>query len=636
MLERLRQNAGSLGIKIAFGIIIVVFIFSFGMGSFSDRKEPVVAYVGEEAVSAREFQKAYEDAVTAMRRENPGASAEELNTPVFKQAILNELVNTKLLLGAAHKMGVTVSPAELRAVISRIPAFQSASGAFDAAIYNNALSQNRTTPKAFEDELKDGQLIQKLQAFSIVASLVTEPEAKSLYQWARETVRIDTLAFPVKPFADQVTPTDAQLAAYYESAKDRFKEPARIRLEFLPITLAEVAATEKISDEELKKEYEAKAESFMHPAQVRAKHILLQVPENAPQEAADKALVEIKALQAQVKRGASFEALAKKFSQDPGSAAKGGELPWFSAGEMVKPFEDAAKALKPGQVSEPVRSQFGWHLIKLEAARPAGKIPFEEAVGEIRKRFAEERSSDRINEILDQSMDQIAAGVKLGKIAQGLGLATQKSEMLDMQAVQTIFGLKKEAAETLFALADGAGAKTPLSMEPSRGYLLAEKIEGTPETVLPLDKVKDQVVAAVKREEGRKLAVEKAKEVLAQLLSPESQASALAQHKAEIKTSAPLDRQAALLLTGGNPQMIQDIFSAAGQAWLQQPYELPESVVLARISERIPAPEADWEKEKRLWMGQGAGAFRQELFEALLKNLRATTKVEIVRQDLLN
>ncbi len=519
MLERLRQNAGSLGIKIAFGIIIVVFIFSFGMGSFSDRKEPVVAYVGEEGISAREFQKAYEDAVTAMRRQNPGASAEELNTPAFKQAILSQLVNTKLLLGAAKQMGVTVSPAELRAVISSIPAFQGTSGAFDPAIYKNALAQNRTTPKVFEGQLKDSQLIQKLQVFSMVASTVTEPEAKGLFQWARETVRIDTLAFPVKGFSDKVTPTDAQLSAYYESAKDRFKEPARIRLEFLPITVADLAVAEKISDADVKNQYEAGADSFKHPAQMHAKHILLQVPANAPQQASDKVLADLKGLQAQIKKGASFEALAKKFSQDPGSAAKGGELPWFAEGAMVPPFEAAAKALKPGQISEPVRTQFGWHLIKLEATRPAGKVPFEEAAMEIRKRLAEERASEKVNEILDQSMDQIAAGVKLAKIAQGLGLATQKSDMLDMQAVQAIFGLKKEAAETLFALADGAGAKTPLSMEPSRGYLLAEKIEGTPETVLPLDKVKDQIVAAVKRDEGRKQALEKAKEVLAQLTS---------------------------------------------------------------------------------------------------------------------
>lgn len=635
MLESLRQNAGSLGIKIAFGIIIVVFIFSFGMGSFSDRKEPVVAYVGEEAISAREFQKAYEDSVTAVRRQNPGASAEDLNTPEFKKAILNELVNTKLLLGAARTMGVTVSPAELRAVISSIPAFHGANGAFDTGIYKNALAQTRTTPKVFEDDLKLSQLIQKLQAFSMVASLVTEPEAKGLFQWARETVRLETLSFPVKGFADKVTPTDAQLSAYYESAKERFKEPARIRLEFLPITIAGLAASEKVSEADVKSRYEAGAESFKHPAQMHAKHILLPVPENAPQEIENKVLAEAKGLQAQLKKGASFEALAKKFSQDPGSAPKGGELPWFAEGVMVKPFEDAARALKPGQISEPVRTPFGWHLIKLEASRPAGKVPFEEAAVEIRKSLAEERASEKLNDILDQSMDQIAAGVKLAKIAQSFGLATQKSELLDMQAVQVIFGLKKEAAETLFALADGAGAKTPLSMEPARGYLLAEKIEGTPESVLPLDKVKDRVVAAVKLEEGRKLAMEKAKQVLAQLSGSDA-AAALAQHKAELKTSAPLDRQSAMLLTGGNPQMLQDIFAAADAAWLKQPYELPESVVLARISERIAAPEGDWDKEKRLWLGQGASAFRQELFGALLKNLRATTKVEIVRQDLLN
>jgi len=636
MLERLRQNAESWGIKIAFAIIIVVFVFYFGMGSFTEKKEPVVAYVGGDAISSREFQKAYEDAVTAMRRQNPGASAEELNTPQFKQAILAQLVNTKLLLGAANKMGITVSPAELRAVISSIPAFQGANNAFDPAIYKNALAQNHTTPARFEEELRSNQIIQKLQGYTAVSAMVTEGEAKGLFQWARETVRLDTLSFPVKTFADHVTPTDAQLTAYYDQNKDRFKEPARVRLEYLPITVADLAAAQKISDDDVKKQYEAGAETYKHPAQVHARHILLLVPASAPQEAADKALAQLKSIQAQLKKGASFEALAKKFSQDPGSATKGGELPWFAQGAMVKPFEDAAMALKPGQISEPVRTQYGWHLIKVEAVRPAGKVPFEEAAAEIKKRLAEERAGEKINEILDQSMDQIAAGVKLAKIAQGLGLETKKSDMLDMQTIQAVFGLKKEAAETLFALANGAGAKTPLSMEPARGYLLAEKIEGTPETILPLDKVKDKVVAEVKREEGRKQALEKAKAVLAELQSPEAQAKVLAQYKADYKTSGPLDRQSAIAVTGGNPQMLQDVFAAADKNWLKQPYELPEAVVVARLNERIPAPEDLWEKEKRGWLGQGAAAFRQEVFEALLKNLRATTKVEIVRQDLLN
>jgi len=636
MLERLRQNAESWGIKIAFAIIIVVFVFYFGMGNFTEKKEPVVAYVGGDAISAREFQKAYEDAVTAMRRQNPGASAEELNTPQFKQAVLTQLVNTKLLLGAAKKMGITVSPAELRSVISSIPAFQGPNGAFDAAVYKNALLQNHTTPARFEEELRSNQIIQKLQGYTAVSAMVSESEAKGLFQWARETVRLDTLSFPVKSFADQVKPTDAQLTAYYDQNKDRFKEPARIRLEYLPITVSDLASAQKISDEDVKKQYEAGAETYKHPTQVHARHILLLVPASAPQEAADKALAQMKTIQAQLKKGASFEALAKKFSQDPGSATKGGELPWFAQGAMVKPFEDAAMALKPGQISEPVRTQYGWHLIKVEAVRPAGKVPFDEAAPEIKKRLAEEKAGEKINELLDQSMDQIAAGVKLAKIAQGLGLETKKSDMLDMQTVQAVFGLKKEAAETLFALANGAGAKTPLSMEPARGYLLAEKIEGTPEAILPLDKVKDKVTAEVKREEGRKQALEKAKAVLAELQSPDAQAKVLAQYKADYKTSGPLDRQSAIAQTGGNPQMLQDVFAAADKNWLKQPYELPEAVVLARINERIPAPEETWEKEKRGWLGQGAAAFRQEVFEALLKNLRATTKVEIVRQDLLN
>lgn len=636
MLERLRQNAESWGIKIAFAIIIVVFVFYFGMGNFNEKKEPVVAYVGGEPISAREFQKAYEDAITAMRRQNPGISAEELNTPQFKQTILGQLVNTKLMLGAAKKMGITVSPAEMRAVISSIPAFKGAGGAFDPAIYKNALAQNHTTPARFEDELKTTQIIQKVQGYASISGLMTEPEAKGLFEWARETVRMDSVLFPVKGFADQVKPTEDQLKAHYEASKDRFKQPARIRLEYLPVTVAEVAASQKISDEDVKKQYEANAEAFKHPAQIHARHILLLVPASAPQEAADKTLKEIKDIQAQLKKGASFEALARKHSQDPGSAAKGGELPWFSQGAMVKPFEDAASALKPGQISEPVRTQYGWHLIKLEATRPAGKVSLEDAAADIRKRLAEEKASEKINEILDQSMDQIAAGVKLAKIAQGLGLAVKKSEMLDMQALQAQFGLKKEAAETLFALADGAGAKTPLAMEPARGYLLAEKIEGTPETVLPLDKVRDRVLAEVKAQEGRKLALQKAQEILAQLRDPAARDKALAGLKGQLKTSAPLDRQAAIAQTGGNPQLLQDLFSAADKDWFKQPYETPEGVLLVRMNERIPAPADAWEKEKGVWMAQGAQAFRQEIFNSLLQNLRSTAKIEIVRQDLVN
>ena len=636
MLETLRKNAGGWGIKIAFGIIIVVFVFAFGMGSFTDKKEPVVAYVGGEPISAREFQKALEDSITAMRRQNPGISAEELNTPQFKQAVLGQLVNTRLLLSAAAKMGITVSQAELRAIISSIPAFHNAQNTFDQAIYKTALAQNHATPTGFEAELKSNQIIQKLQGFTTISALLSEPEAKGLYQWARETVRMDYILFPAKDFEAQVKPTDKQVADLYEATKEKYKEPARIRLEYLPITVTDLSATVKVSDEDAKKNYEANVDSFRHPAQLQAQHILLLVPASAPKELADKALAQIKELQTQLKKGASFEALAKKFSQDPVSAQKGGELPWFSQGAMVKPFEEAAMALKTGQVSEPVRTQFGWHLIKLVGNRPAGTVPFEQVKDEFKKRLAEEKASEKSNEILDQSMDQIAAGVKLAKIAQGLGLTVRKSELMDQDEVQKLFGLKKEAVDTLFALAPGSGAKTPLSMEPARGYLLAEKIEGTPESILPLDKVREKVVAEVKSQEARRLAMDKALKVLAALQNPETQAQTLASVKAELKTTPPLDRQAAVAQTGGNPLMLMAIFSAGDKNWLKQPYETPAGVALARLAERIPAPEEAWDKEKRVWISQGAQAFSQELFNALLANLRETMKVEIVRQDLLN
>lgn len=635
MLELLRKNAQSWAIKVAFGIIIIVFIFYFGMGNFTDKKEPVVAYVDGQAISAREFQKAYEDTVTNMRRQNPGMSAEELNTPQLKQAILSQLVNTRLLLTAAGKMGVTVSPAELRSIISSIPAFQGQNGAFDPAAYKTALSQMHTSAQRFEDELKSNQVVQKLQAYTAISTMLTEPEAKAMFQWAREQVRLEYVTFSAKNFLDQVKPTDEQLAAHYETAKDRFKEPARIRLEYLPITVSELASAQKITDEDVKAYYDKRADEFVHPEQLHARHILIQAPQDAPKEVQDKAEAAIRSIAAEVRKG-DFAAVAKKRSQDPGTAPSGGDLPWFSRGMMVKPFEDAVFALKPGQISEPVRTQYGWHIIKLEASRPAGKVPFEDVKAQIRRRMGEEKASEKVSEILDQSMDQIAAGVKLEKIAQGLGLSVKKSEMLDAAQIQAAFGLKKEAVDSLFGLADGASAKTPLAMENNKGYLLAEKLEGTPEATLPLDKVRDKVLAEYKAQEARKLAMNKAQDVLAKLRDAASRDQALAGLKGEVKTTQAMDRQAAVLEAGGNPQLLMAVFAAADKNWLAQPFETPSGVVLARLADRIPASEETWEKEKRFWTTQGAGTFRQDLFNALLQNLRASAKIEIVRQDLLN
>ena len=636
MLEQLRQNAESWGIKIAFAIIILVFVFSFGMGSFQDKKESVVAYVDGKPISAREYQKAYEDTITAMRRQNPGLSAEELNTPQMKQGILGQLVNTKLILAAAEKMGITVSSSELRALISSLPAFQNAQNSFDPGLYKNALAQNHTSPERFENELKSNQIVQKLQSLTTVSSLFTEPEAKSLFQWAREKIRMDYVMFPASAFMDKVKPTDEEIKAFYESSKDRFKQPALIRLEYLPITVSDMASSIKIDDAVAQKQYNANADSYTHPEQLHARHILLLVQPNADKAQTDRLEGEIKSISAQLKKGGNFEALAKKLSQDPGTAPHGGELPWFSRGMMVKPFEDAAFALKPGQISEPVRTQYGWHIIKLEATRPAGKVPFEDAKEEIKRRLAEEKASEKVNEIMDQSLDQMAAGVKLEKIAKDLGLATKKSDLLDAAGVQRTFSLKKEAVESLFALAVGTAAKTPLSMEPAKGYLLAEKIEDQPESVMPLEKVRDKVLAELKLQDARKLALEKAQATLTKLMDPATAEQTAASLKGELKTTPPMDRQAAIAQTGGNPQLLMAIFAAQNKSWLKTPFELPSGVTLARLNERIGAPEEEWVKEKRFWTTQGSAAFRQELFNALLTNLRSTAKIEIVRQDLVN
>ncbi|WP_415520353.1 MAG: SurA N-terminal domain-containing protein [Desulfovibrio aminophilus] len=628
MLDIMRQHASGWIIKILFGIIIIVFIFFFGSGTMHEKGDPVIAYVNDEPILARDFLRAYQESTERARRENPDAGPEALQNPQAKQQLLTQMINSMLLREAARDMDLSASAAELRAAISRLEAFQNKDGVFDPEIYKQVLAANQMTPAVFEQSLRENLLLEKVRVYVSLPARADEAQARELFTWAREQARVEYVLFPQADFLAKAQVTDKQVEEFYEQNKDKFLRPAQAAFRYLAFTPKTLAPYQEVKDDEVRAYFDSHQSSFVRPEEVRVRHILLTVDPAAGPAEAQKAEASIRALAAKAKSGADFAELARRNSQDT-SAANGGDLGWFGRGAMVKPFEDAAFALKKGEVSEPVRSEFGWHLIQMEDRREAGPMAFDEVKDQIKRQIAEDRASEKISDLLDAALDQLAAGIKIEKIAEQAGLPVSQTDLTTQDTLVQFFGMTPEAARTLMDLGTSMSTKTPLAIED--GYLLAEKIQDLPEATLPLADVKDQVLRALKEREASRLAGEKARQTLDALRAGKAEEALKS-----VRVSEPFNRSGFIPGLGGGPALAQAVFAAPDNAWLPQTFPLAQGVAAIRLKERIAPSESAWDKEKGFWVSTMSQRYGEELFQAFLTELRSKAKVQIIRADLLN
>ncbi|WP_432738399.1 peptidylprolyl isomerase [Maridesulfovibrio sp. FT414] len=633
MMDILRQNAQNWGIKILFAIIIIVFVFAFGMSGFNGNTDPVIAYVNDDPIPTQEFIQVYRETAEAMRAQNPGIDADQLQSPEFKKAVLGQMVSQKLLEAEARKLGIAVSNSELSYSISTIPAFAGEDGKFDIARYNNFLRSRQMSAATFENDIRNSSLIQKLQQYVTLPVKPTEKEARELFDTASEKVQIDYFYVSGADFVDMVKISDAQVDEFYKANPDKFTVPARAVIKYISFTPEEMSAYEEVTPEETKSYYEAHKDNYKQEEQVKARHILIMVDENASDADVAKAEKEIKKILAKAKSGEDFAKLAEKYSEGP-SGPKGGELGWFGRGAMVKPFEEAAFALKKGQISEPVRTRFGWHIIKVDDIREAGQKDFEQVKAEIRTAIAEEKASGSIGDKLDHAVDLGASGMKMDKLADEIAVAVKKSEQATLQNLTRAFGMTEGAAKTIIDLPKGSLTDMPIAVD--GGYILAEKIEDIPATVSPLADVKEDIRNFLNQKQAMTLAQAKALALATQLANKATEADAMKVVKKDLKTSEPFGRDGFVPGLGMNQRLAEAAFAAEKDQWLAQPFELPGGFIVARLDDRLPPNEEAWAAQKDMIMNALQQQRANELFSSFLGELRSKAKIDIVRPDILN
>ncbi len=406
-----------------------VFVGIQGYSSFVEGDRSLAKVAGE-TVSQQEFDAAVRDRLDQLRAMMGSQfDSQAFDTPVMRQAVLDEIINTRLIAAEAEKNHFSASDEQLRSTIQAIPAVQE-NGRFSNARYRDALAAQGMTPVMFEAQLRRDLALQ--QVLGPVAQSATMPDSvmDRLVAAATERRQVQTMRIAAADYRSQVAVNDDEVKAYYEANRARFQLPERVDAQYLVLDEKAVTSGTSVSDDDIKSYYEQNQARYRQDEQRRASHILITVDSGADEATREQARKKAEALAEQAKApNADFAKLARENSQDPGSAANGGDLDWFSRGMMVKAFEDAAFELKEGEVSGVVPTEYGFHVIKLTGVRPAVVKPLAEVRSQIVEEIQQQQAARRFAEAAEQFTNLVyEQSDTLDPAAQKFGLKVQEAQ----------------------------------------------------------------------------------------------------------------------------------------------------------------------------------------------------------------
>ena len=512
MLNLMRKNAGTWLIKILLGAIVLVFVF-WGVGSFRDRAVGRVAMVNGDPIMVEEYNEAYNRLLEQIKqRYGNRLNDEMLKMLQVKKQTMDQLIEKRLLLSEAKRLNFKVSDEELSATIKAIPAFLD-NGIFDNRRYRAVLAQNRLTPESFEAKQREFVLMDKVRAFISGSVKVSDSEVEDSYQWKNSEIKIDYVLYEPSLIAD-IRLSEEEITSYFSAHKDNYKtEPKRkaTYLQFIPETYHSKVS---LSDSEIKDYFESHPGEFDSPETVEASHILIKVDQNADTEAVEKAREKALSILKMIKEGKNFADLAKQYSDDPGGK-NGGNLGSFKRNDMVEPFGEKAFSMKPGEVSDPVRTQFGWHLIKVEKINQAAILTFDQASPKIIKKLTDEKANNLANEDAFAAYNAALNEETLSKVAD-----TFKHKLLTTAPFGRSgpAGIKNPSqfAAIAFELAPNAISDI---IDSQGTYYILQVVEDFPEMIPEFALVADKVRADLTKEKQDEHSLKDARQCLSDLKS---------------------------------------------------------------------------------------------------------------------
>lgn len=633
MLDRMRRHKGWLKWSLALVVLtfVVFYIPDFLNGATGAASGEALAYVEGQPITVQTFQRRYNAQISAYRNAYGG----QINDQLIKQLgidrqILTQLVDEEAMVAESRKQGIKVSDVEIRERIVTLPGFQE-NGKFVGEQRYRQILQFQNPPMStsdFENSLRRALLIEKLRSALTGWMTVSDAEVAAEYRKRNEKVKLDVVPVTADAFKSQVNVTDAELAAAFEKSKERYRIGEKRKIKYALLNVDEVRKTITVPDADIEAFYKANLSQYQTPAQVRASHILFKL------EGKDEAAVKAKAeevLKLAKAPGADFAALAKKYSEDDSNNQNGGDLDYFGRGRMVPEFEQAAFAMKTGEISSaPVKTAFGYHIIKMVDNKPEQTRPLAEVKSEIEDQLKWQKAQAEAEKVAKSLEPQLKTAADLDRVAKDKNMVVAESGLILSADPLPGIGAQPEFAGRLFGMKEGE--VTP-AMRVATGWVFGT-VTGRQDPYIPkLDEVKTKVADDVKAEKATELAKQRAASIAAELKSAKDFAAAAKKNGLEVKTTELIARGAAIPDLGIS-EAIDSAAFALPQGGVSDAITTPTGTAIVRVAEKTQVTDAEIAAAKDELRDELVNQRRDKFFGAYMTKAKSGLKIT-TREDTL-
>ena len=632
MLDRMRRHKGWLKWSLALVVLtfVVFYIPDFLTTTTGALPNETIADVEGEPITVGTFTRRYNAQVQAYRNAYGG----QMNDQLLKQLgidrqILQQLIDEESMVAESRKQGITVSDVEIRERILALPGFQE-NGTFVGEQRYRQILQVQNPPLStteFENSLRRALMIEKLRTALTGWMSVNDADVVAEFRKRNEKIKLEVVPVTAEAFKSQVTVTDAELVPFFEKAKDKYRIGEKRKIKYAQVNVEQVRGTITVPETEIAAFYQQNLSQYQTPAQLRASHILFKLEgkdEKVVQALAEDVLKKAKA------PNADFAALAKQYSEDDTNNQNGGDLDYFGRGRMVAEFEQAAFGMKAGEISNLVKTAFGFHIIKVVDNQPDQTRPIVEVHAELEDQLKWQKAQAEAERIAKSLEATTKTPADLDKVAKERNLAVVETGLIASDEPIQGVGAQPELSGRVFGMKEGE--VTP-AMRVATGWVFAT-VTGRQDSYVPqLAEVKAKVADDVRQEKAAEMAKQRATAIATDLKNAKDFAAAVKRAGLEVKTTELVARGTAIPDLGISEAVDAAAF-ALPQGGVSDAITTPTGTAVIRVVEKVGVTDAEVESGKDVLRDELVNVRRDKFFGTYMQKAKSGLKVNI-KQDTL-
>ncbi len=639
MLKVIREHSRSFLIKGILWMVVISFILTiflvWGRGSQGlSGSTTAVSTVDGVDISAESFLRLYKLNLDRFQQSISGNIDQQWLQQLAASQALNDLINEEMMVQEAISRGIVVSPEEIiDHITERYEIFQQNGKFIGQEKYLEILRANRISPSEFEEAIRRDLYLQKFSSLIIDGIILSEAELKEEFKRQKEKVSISYLLFQPSTFTDLIVPTDQELAEFYKDNKENYREPERRRITYINIE-SKMGGEIEVSEREVQRYYQNHLEDFKVPVQRRSRHILFRIPPNATAEEEEAIKKKAEEALSRARAREDFAELAKQYSEDETTAQNGGDLGYSSRGRMVQELDDVLFSMEINDISDVIKTRFGYHIVQLTDIQRAHYQPLSDADirDRVEKTLRTEKSHQEAKELAEKVYNEASSAHDLNVAGKKYALEVKDSGFFAKEERIEGLGTPTLLLDSAFSLKVGEISEPILI---GRSYCVFQLMENKAPSIPPLEEVKPKVINSFKEKGGRELAKRQAEEVRELLLGENPDLMAVAsQQKIEPQSPKPFKRGEQIEELGMAPEVEKRAF-AMKEGEVSEVVTVDKGFVVFQVNAKEEPTSEEFAQEKEMLKETLLQQKQLGRYSAILTRLRERKRI-IYNQTLID